>query len=174
MNEIQEHIGAQGILAFRGTLPRGYFDDEKKTAETFPIINGIRHVMPGDWVKVLPDNCVELLGRGSGVINTGGEKVYPLEVEEALLSHPSVVDAVVFGLPDSRFGETVNALVVPRNESHISESDLLEHVDALLAGFKKPKRIFFTTSLDRSPHGKIDMKNIKAFALEQSEKAGIS
>lgn len=174
MNEIQGNIGAQGILAFRGTLPRGYYDDEKKTAETFPLINGTRHVMPGDWVKVLPDKCVELLGRGSGVINTGGEKVYPLEVEEALLTHPSVVDTVVFGLPDTRFGETVNAVVVSRSGADTSESELLAHVDTVLAGFKKPKRIFFTASLDRSPHGKIDMKKIKAFALQQSEKAEIS
>lgn len=161
-NEVQGTIGARGLLAFNGTLPKGYFGDPEKTAATFPVIRGKRHVIPGDWAVVLEGDCIELLGRGSAVVNTGGEKVYPLEVEEALLSHPAVIDAVVFGMPDDRFGEVVTAIVVLHEGAEVSESALMAHVDQSLAGYKKPKRIFQLPSLNRSPHGKVDMKQLKA------------
>ena len=160
MREVQDTVGARGVLAFRGTLPRGYFEDEEKSRATFPEIAGVRHVMPGDWVQVQGDGCVELLGRGSSVVNTGGEKVYPVEVEEALLSHPDVADAVVFGLPDTRFGEMLTAVVVPAAGTSVSEAALRAHVDPLLAGYKKPRRILVRESLGRSPHGKIDMNQL--------------
>lgn len=169
LNEIQDVVGAQGILAFRGTLPQGYFGDEAKTKKTFPLVNGVRHVMPGDWVSVKEGGVVELLGRGSAVVNTGGEKVYPLEVEEALLSHPDIIDAVVFGLPHERFGEMVTAVVVPTDGSQITEAELTDFIDASLAGYKKPRHIFFLESLDRSPHGKLDMNKLKEFAQSQIE-----
>jgi len=167
MREVQDTVGARGVLAFRGTLPRGYFEDEEKSRATFPEIGGVRHVMPRDWVEVQGDGCVELLGRGSSVVNTGGEKVYPVEVEDALLSHPDVADAVVFGLPDTRFGETLTAVVVPAEGASVTEEDLRAHVDPLLAGYKKPRRILLRESLDRSPHGKIDMARLKQDAASE-------
>lgn len=159
--EVQGTVGASGILGFRGTLPKGYYGDEEKTRVTFPEIGGVRHVVPGDWARVLDDGCVELLGRGSSVVNTGGEKVYPMEVEEALLSHPAVADAVVFGMPEPRYGELVTAVVVAAEGQRVVESELRAHLDALLAGYKKPKHILVRPSLDRSPHGKVDMTRLK-------------
>lgn len=165
--DVQHQSGSRGILAFRGTLPKGYFGDEEKTRATFPEIDGVRHVMPGDWVEVLDDGCVELLGRGSAVVNTGGEKVYPTEVELALLTHPGVADAIVFGLPDPRFGEVVAAVIVPTSGSLATEAELREHLDTRLAGYKKPRHIFVRTSLERSPHGKVDMPALIADVLNE-------
>ena len=159
LNEIQDQPGALGVLAQRGALPLGYHGDAEKTQATFPIINGVRHVVPGDWVRVEDDRHIEFLGRGSGVINTGGEKVYPLEVEEALLSHPAVADAVVLGAPDPRFGEIVTAVV--ERAADVSEDELLAHVDALLAGYKKPRHILFRATLDRTPTGKVDIGRMR-------------
>lgn len=162
MHEVHCTVGARGILAFRGTLPKGYFNDEEKSRATFPEIAGIRHVMPGDWVQVLDDGCVELLGRGSSVVNTGGEKVYPVEVEDALLAHPGVADVVVFGLPNPRFGEVITSVVVLATGATVTEAELRGHLDPLLAGYKKPQHIVFHSTLERSPHGKIDMTRLKA------------
>ncbi|WP_396642765.1 AMP-binding protein [Microbacterium sp.] len=160
-HEVQHTVGARGILAFRGTLPRGYLGDEEKTRATFPEIRGVRHVVPGDWVRVLPEGAVELLGRGSAVVNTGGEKVYPVEVEEALLTHASVADAVVFGMPDARFGEVVTAVVVPAPGATVDTEQLRDHVGTRLAGYKKPRNVFVRRSLERTPHGKVDMRRLK-------------
>ncbi|MEQ6897004.1 AMP-binding protein [Microbacterium sp. KR10-403] len=158
-HEVQDHPGALGILAQRGALPLGYHGDPEKTAATFPVIDGVRHVMPGDWVRVEDDRHIEFLGRGSGVINTGGEKVYPLEVEEALLEHPAVADAVVLGVPDPRFGEAVAAVVERAGE--VTADELRAFVDERLAGYKRPRRILFRASLDRTPTGKVDMAALR-------------
>src|SRR5699024_3692989 len=146
MNEVQDQPGAYGILGFRGALPRGYYKDEKKTRETYPIINGTRYVMPGDHVKVEQDRYIELLGRGSSVVNTGGEKVFPAEVEEVLLQYPTVNDAVVFGVADERWGERVVAMVAVDNTQQVSEEALLGFVGERLAGYKKPRQIFLRDS----------------------------
>lgn len=159
-NEVQDRVGALGVLAQKGALPLAYHGDSEKTAATFPVINGVRHVVPGDWVRVEDDRHIEFLGRGSGVINTGGEKVYPLEVEEALLDHPAVADAVVIGVPDPRFGEIVTA-VVERSIPDVTADALLAHVDALLAGYKRPRHILFRASLDRTPTGKVDVARLR-------------
>ncbi|QAY58857.1 acyl-CoA synthetase [Microbacterium protaetiae] len=159
LHEVQDRPGALGILAQRGALPLGYHGDPDKTAATFPVIAGVRHVMPGDWVRVEDDRHIEFLGRGSGVINTGGEKVYPLEVEEVLLEHPAVADAVVLGAPDARFGEVVTAVVARRREVTVDE--LLAFVDERLAGYKRPRHILFRASLDRTPTGKVDMAELR-------------
>lgn len=150
--------GATGVLALKGTLPKGYHGDPAKTAATFSVIDGVRYVIPGDWVRLLDGGAVELLGRGSVVINTGGEKVYPAEVEEALLSHPGVTDAVVVGVPDDRYGEIVAAAVVAEGVDAVA---LTAHVDARPAGYKKPRRIAFLSTLDRTPHGKVDLARIR-------------
>jgi len=149
--------GAVGILAFGGSLPKGYYKDESKTAETFPVIEGRRYVMPGDFARVLDDGSIELLGRGSSVVNTGGEKIYPSEVEEVLMLHPAVVDAVVFGTPHPTWGEAVTAAVVVAEGTVVTESELIEHVGTVLAGYKKPKLVMLCASLDRSPSGKVDL-----------------
>lgn len=166
-DEVQDRPGALGMLGFRGTLPKGYWGDPDKTRATFPVINGARHVVPGDWARVLDDGYIELLGRGSSVVNTGGEKVYPGEVEEALLAHDAVADVVVFGMPDDRFGEVVTAVVAPVTGGHVDVRELRAHVAGRLAGYKKPRHIVVRPSLDRSPHGKIDMTRLKAAVADQ-------
>ncbi|WP_159501609.1 AMP-binding protein [Microbacterium sp. 18062] len=161
LEEVRHEVGARGLLALRGAMPKGYRGDTAKTRETFPTIRGRRHVVPGDWVRVEEDLHIELLGRGSSVVNTGGEKVYPLEVEEALLSHPLVDDAVVFGISDRRFGEIV-AAVVATPEPGLAVEDLIAHIDPLIAGYKKPRTIALRPSLNRTPHGKIDLVRLRA------------
>ena len=117
--------------------------------------------MPGDHVKVEVDRYIELLGRGSSVVNTGGEKVFPAEVEDVLLEHPAVTDAVVFGVADERWGERVVAMVAVEDTDDVSEEALLEFVGQRLAGYKKPRQIFLRDSLDRGSTGKLDMRTIK-------------
>ena len=164
-NDIHDQPGRVGLLAYRGTLPRGYLNDDAKSAATYPVIDGVRHLISGDYVRVLGDGYVELLGRGSSVINTGGEKVYPAEVEEALLDHQAVTDAVVFGLPDPRWGEVVAAVVAaPRGT--VTEQELIDHVAGLLAGYKKPKRIVVGDVIERSPSGKVDMTTLRRSLLD--------
>ncbi|MFC7405917.1 AMP-binding protein [Georgenia alba] len=160
--EIQDRPGAVGLLAFRGGLPTGYLGDPDRTAETFPVVGGRRHVVPGDWVQVLGDGEVELLGRGSAVVNSGGEKIYPAEVEEALMTHPDVTDAVVFGIPDERWGEAVTAVVAVVPGSSVTGADLAAHVGTRLAGYKKPRRVVLRDRLERSPTGKIDLRALRA------------
>lgn len=165
--EVQHIPGAHGVLAFRGTLPRGYWRDPERTARTFPEIGGVRHVMPGDWARALGDDGIELLGRGSAVVNTGGEKVYPAEVESALLAFPGIRDVVVFGLPDERFGQVVSAMVATDAGHGLDREALRGHLDARLAGYKKPRHLFIRDSLHRTPHGKIDMAAVTAAALAE-------
>ncbi len=158
--EIHDEPGRVGLLAFRGTLPKGYLNDDAKTAEAYPVIRGVRHLVSGDYVRVEEGRHVELLGRGSSVINTGGEKIYPAEVEAALLDHPAVTDAVVFGVPDARWGETVSAIVAaPAGD--VTEAELLAHVARSIAGYKKPKRIVVHERIERSPSGKLDMARVR-------------
>jgi len=160
--EVQDMPGAVGVLGFRGALPQGYLGDPGRTAETFPVIGGRRHVVPGDYVQVLGEGYVELLGRGSAVVNSGGEKIYPAEVEEALLSHPEVTDAVILGLPDRRWGEAVTAVVALRAGSAVTAGDLTAHVGRRLAGYKKPKRVVLREQIERSPTGKVDLRALRA------------
>ncbi|AZS38335.1 Long-chain-fatty-acid--CoA/3-oxocholest-4-en-26-oate--CoA ligase [Microbacterium lemovicicum] len=167
LREVAPESGAVGILAFRGILPVGYYRDPVKTAATFPVIDGHRYVMPGDWARARGDGSIELLGRLSAVVNTGGEKVFPAEVEEALLSHPAVADAIVFGLPDPRFGEVVSAMVVPAPSATIDLTRLTGHVDGKLAGYKKPRHWFVRTSLGRSQTGKVELARVRADAAQE-------
>jgi fatty-acyl-CoA synthase len=170
-HEVQDVDGAEGVLAYGGKLPKGYHGDPVKTAETFRVINGHRYVAAGDMVRVLGEGRIELLGRGSAVVNTGGEKVFPAEVEEALLEHPAVEDAAVFGIPDPRFGEAVVAVVALHPGLSATEAELSTHVGERLAGYKKPRRILIRSSLDRSPSGKLSMAKLKQAVVEQ--KAGV-
>ncbi|MBO0704981.1 MAG: AMP-binding protein [Candidatus Dormibacteraeota bacterium] len=146
-----------GTLAFAGAMPLGYYKDPEKTASVYRWIEGTRYVMPGDYVRVRADGSIEMLGRGAAVINTGGEKVYPAEVEGVLLAQLSVADCAVVGVPDARWGEVVTALVVPREPGAVSVEALMDAVGAHLAGYKKPRHVVLVDSLRRGPNSKLDL-----------------
>ena len=156
-----------GTLAFAGAMPLGYYKDPEKTAATYRWIDGTRYVMPGDYVRVRADGSIEMLGRGAAVINTGGEKVYPAEVEGVLLAEPSVADCAVVGIPDARWGEVVAALVVPREPGAVSSADLMDAVGAQLAGYKKPRHVVLVDSLRRGPNAKLDLAWARELARER-------
>ncbi len=156
--EVEPGSGVAGFVARSGPIPLGYYKDEAKTAETFRTIQDRRWSIPGDWCTVNEDGTLNLLGRGSVCINTGGEKVHPEEVEETLKLHPAVADAVVVGVPDEKWGEAVSALVELRPGSSADEEALRGHVRERLAPYKAPKRIVVVPSVGRSPSGKVDYK----------------
>jgi 3-oxocholest-4-en-26-oate---CoA ligase len=160
-NEIEPGSGRPGRLAVGGRLPLGYYKDEEKTAKTFPVIGGERYSVPGDFATVDADGTLHLLGRGSVVINTGGEKVYPEEVEEALKTHPAVADAACVGVPSERFGEEICAIVQLRPGFDIDPQELIGHVKARLASYKAPRRVVFVDSVGRTPSGKLDYGTLK-------------
>ena len=165
--EVRPGSGEAGFVARSGPIPIGYYKDEKKTAETFRTIGGERWSIPGDWCTVRPRiGTLNLLGRGSVCINTGGEKVYPEEIEESLKQHPAVYDAAVVGLPDERWGEAVTALVELRAGSAPTQEELRAHVRERLAPYKAPKSVLFVDSIGRAPSGKVDYKALKARARE--------
>lgn len=147
-----------GFLVRRGHIPLGYYGDEEKTARTFPIVDGERVSVLGDMAKVDADGSILFLGRGSGCINTGGEKVFPEEVEQVLKSHPAVLDALVAGMPDPRFGQAVAAVVSLREGESASEGDIQEFVRGKLANYKVPKRVVEVPEVKRSPAGKADYR----------------
>jgi len=157
-NEVQPGSGVRGILAKRGNIPVGYYKDEKKTAETFRTINGVRYAIPGDYAMVEEDGTVTMLGRGSVSINTGGEKVYPEEVEAALKGHPDVFDALVVGVPDERYGQHVAAVVAPRKGTRPTLAQLDAFVRKDIAGYKVPRSLWLVDEIKRSPAGKPDYK----------------
>ncbi|HEY5170410.1 MAG TPA: acyl-CoA synthetase, partial [Acidimicrobiia bacterium] len=134
-------VGEVGLLARRGHVPVGYYKDEAKTAATFTEMRGVRWAIPGDRAFIEDDGSITVLGRGSQCINTGGEKVFPEEVEAVLKSHPDVFDAIVVGVPDERWGESVAAVVAPRAGRTVTLEPLVEHCRAALAGYKLPRRI---------------------------------
>ncbi len=156
--------GEVGRLANRGANPLGYYKDPDKTAETFPTIDGVRWSIPGDYATVEVDGTITLLGRGSVCINSGGEKIYPEEVEEAVKSHPAVLDCNVVGLPDERWGQSVNALVAVAPGAAVSDEELITHTKERLAHYKAPKRILRVDDFVRSPNGKSDYQWAKAAA----------
>jgi fatty-acyl-CoA synthase len=161
--------GQRGRLARSGHIPLGYYKDAKKTAETFPTdASGRRWVVPGDWATVESDGTITVLGRGSVSINTGGEKVFPEEVELAIRSHRDVADAVVVGVPDPRFGERVAAVVQPRPGTRPTLEQLAEHARARVAGYKIPRQIHLVDEIVRSPSGKPDYRWAKRVARGES------
>lgn len=164
-NEVEPGSGVRGIIAKRGHIPVGYYKDEKKTAETFRTINGVRYAIPGDYATVEADGSVTMLGRGSVSINSGGEKIYPEEVEAALKGHPDVFDALVVGVPDERFGQHVAAVVQPRAGARPALADLDAFVRAEIAGYKVPRSLWLVDEVKRSPAGKPDYR----WAKEQTE-----
>ena len=170
-SEVAPGSGTPGFVAKTGGIPTGYYKDPEKTAKTFPVINGVRYSMPGDWCQVEADGTLTLLGRGSVSINTAGEKVYPEEVEEALKSHALIDDALVVGVPDDKWGQSVTAVVQLAGGSasgadSFDEQAMREHVRTQLAGYKCPKRILVINSIGRANNGKADYKKITQFAKE--------
>jgi 3-oxocholest-4-en-26-oate---CoA ligase len=157
-NEVVPGSGVRGIIAKRGHIPVGYFKDEKKTAETFQTINGVRYAIPGDYAQVEEDGSVTMLGRGSVSINSGGEKIYPEEVEAALKGHPDVFDALVVGVPDPRFGQHVAAVVQPRDGIRPTLAELDAFVRNEIAGYKVPRSLWLVDEVKRSPAGKPDYR----------------
>jgi fatty-acyl-CoA synthase len=158
--------GRIGMLGVGGPIPLGYYKDPEKTVSTFRTVDGKRYSIPGDYATVDTDGTIRLLGRGSACINSGGEKVYPEEVELALRAHPDVFDCVVIGLPDDRWGEMVIALVQSADGTAVDEKVLATHCRASLAGYKVPKRFVGVDSLQRSPAGKADYKLLRTVAEE--------
>ncbi len=164
-NEVQPGSGVRGVIAKKGNIPVGYYKDEKKTAETFQTINGVRYAIPGDYALVEEDGTVTMLGRGSVSINSGGEKIYPEEVEAALKGHPDVFDALVVGVPDPRYGQHVAAVVQARPGRRPSLADLDSFVRSEIAGYKVPRSLWLVDEVKRSPAGKPDYR----WAKEQTE-----
>ncbi len=164
-NEVKPGSGVRGVIAKKGNIPVGYYKDEKKTAETFRTINGVRYAIPGDYAQVEADGTVTMLGRGSVSINSGGEKIYPEEVEAALKGHPDVFDTLVVGVPDPLYGQHVAAVVHPRPGRRPSLSELDSFVRSKIAGYKVPRSLWLVDEVKRSPAGKPDYR----WAKEQTE-----
>jgi acyl-CoA synthetase (AMP-forming)/AMP-acid ligase II len=156
----------QGWLARTGHVPLGYYKDAAKTAKTFPVIGGTRYAVPGDHAALDEEGAITVLGRGSVCINSGGEKIYPEEVEQVLRKHPAVYDAVVVGTPDDRFGEQVTAVIQPRPGMSPAHAEIAEFAAQYLARYKLPKTTVIVDEMVRSPSGKPDYRWAKARALE--------
>jgi fatty-acyl-CoA synthase len=145
-----------GWLAQTGRVPLGYLGDPEKSARTFPVIGGVRYAVAGDRARILPDGSIELHGRDSVTINTGGEKVFAEEVEQALKLHPGVFDALVVGRPSERWGQEVVAVVQLRPGVDASDDEIRTAASAMVAGYKLPKAFLRVERVERSPSGKPD------------------
>jgi fatty-acyl-CoA synthase len=165
---VEPGSGEIGRVAVGGHQPIGYYKDPEKTARTFIEFEGKRYSCPGDYAMVEADGTLSLLGRGSVCINTGGEKVFPEEVEEVLKTHPSVRDAVAVGIPSEQFGEVVAAVVEPADGAEVDATDVIAHVRAKLAAYKAPKQVVVVPTIGRAPNGKVDYKRLKAEATERT------
>ncbi len=158
LNPVVPGSGVIGKIARAGDIPVGYYNDPEKTAEVFITVDGTRYVMPGDFATVEEDGSVTLLGRGSVSINSGGEKIFPEEVESAVRSHPEVFDAIVVGAPDDRWGQRVAAIIQPRADKHPSLDDIQVHCRDAIAGYKVPRQLHVVDTIVRSPSGKPDYR----------------
>jgi acyl-CoA synthetase (AMP-forming)/AMP-acid ligase II len=162
--------GVIGRLGKRGNIPLGYFKDPEKTAATFPVIRGERWSLPGDLAQVLDDGTILLLGRGSVSINTGGEKVFPEEVEQVVKAHPAVHDALVVGVPDERFGQAVTVVVALRAGIPWPGADALRaFCKERISGYKVPRHVVVVDEVPRLPTGKPDYRAAAAAANAATE-----
>jgi acyl-CoA synthetase (AMP-forming)/AMP-acid ligase II len=157
--------GEVGTLAFGGSIPSGYYKDAAKTSATFRVVEGVRYTMPGDLATVEADGAIRFLGRGAGVINTGGEKVHPQEVEDILLAYPGVTDASVVGVPDETWGERVVA-VVATDAATLTAEELRTAVRSRLAGYKVPRAVILLPALPRTPTGKLELARVRSIASD--------
>jgi acyl-CoA synthetase (AMP-forming)/AMP-acid ligase II len=167
-NQIEPGSGNIGLVARSGRLPLGYYKDAEKTAERFKEFNGKRWVVPGDFATIEEDGRITFLGRGSKCINTGGEKVFPEEVEEALKAHPRIIDALVVGVPDPRFGSKVAAVFNTRESEQLSLEEVQQHCRKHIAGYKVPRQITITETVSRMPSGKPDYNWAEEIARKQA------
>jgi acyl-CoA synthetase (AMP-forming)/AMP-acid ligase II len=147
-----------GWLAQTGNIPLGYLGDADKTARTFPVVDGVRYSIPGDRARHLADGQIELLGRDSVTINSGGEKIFAEEVERAVAGHPAVADVVVTGRPSERWGNEVVAIVQLAEDQETTAESIVEHASAHIARYKLPKAVVFVPVIQRSPSGKADYR----------------
>jgi fatty-acyl-CoA synthase len=169
--DVEPGSGQVGMLAAPADDETRYLGDEAKTAETFRTLGGRRWVVPGDLASIEADGSVTFRGRGSRVINTGGEKVFAEEVEQALIEHPGVRDALVVGLPDQRLGHRVTAIVAPVDSAPAADA-LIAHVAGRLADYKKPRGVLFVPDIRRSPSGKADLRWAQAVASGDAGQRG--
>jgi acyl-coenzyme A synthetase/AMP-(fatty) acid ligase len=158
--------GQTGMLARGGHIPLGYYKDPAKTTGMFTEVNGRRYAVPGDWARVEEDGTITLLGRGNTCVNTGGEKVFPEEVEGALKSHPDVFDSLVLGVPDDRLGQRVAALIQLRPGATSDAAALAAHVRGQLAGYKVPRTVWFVDWVGRTVSGKADYSWARQYVAE--------
>jgi acyl-CoA synthetase (AMP-forming)/AMP-acid ligase II len=165
--EVKPGSDEVGVLALGGRNPLGYYKDDEKSERTFKTIEGVRYSIPGDFAQVGSDGTIHLLGRGSVCINSGGEKIFPEEVEEALKTHPAVRDVVVVGVPDPKYGEQVVAVVEADDGAELPpESELIDHVKQRLSSYKAPRRVRVVSTIGRAPNGKVDYKRHRAESIE--------
>jgi fatty-acyl-CoA synthase len=158
--------GVIGMLAVSGPMPQGYYKDPIKSEATFRVIDGVRYTVPGDYATIDADGTVHLRGRGSVCINTGGEKVYPEEVEVAARSHPGVLDCNAVGVPDERFGQAVTLVASRVPGTDASDAEVIDHIRGQLAAYKAPKRVVWVDAVYRSPSGKSDYRWAQQTATE--------
>jgi acyl-CoA synthetase (AMP-forming)/AMP-acid ligase II len=167
LEPVEPGSGKVGRVARGGNIPIGYYNDPEKTAATFVTDkHGKRWSIPGDYATIEADGRITLLGRGSVSINSGGEKIFPEEVEGALKSHPDVFDVLVVGLPDERWGESVAALLQPREGRHPSLDELQAHAREQIAGYKIPRQLLLVDEVPRLPNGKPDYRTAKEQAAK--------
>ncbi|GAB3859846.1 acyl-CoA synthetase [Nocardioides maradonensis] len=159
-------VGRVGRTARSGNVPIGYYKDPEKSAKTFIEIDGVRYAIPGDNARIEEGNRLTLLGRGSNCVNTGGEKVYPEEVEQAIKAHPGVYDVLVVGLPDEKYGQTVAAVVQPREGATVELAELREFLRAHLSGYKLPRSLTIVDEIPRNATGKAQYPRAKELAME--------
>ncbi|HEY3721831.1 MAG TPA: acyl-CoA synthetase [Acidimicrobiia bacterium] len=170
LNLIEPGSGKIGRVARTGNIPLGYYKDPERSAQTFIEVDGTRYAIPGDFATVEADGQVTLLGRGSIVINTGGEKVFPEEVEGVLKSHPDVFDVLVVGVPDERWGERVTAVVQAREGRAPTVDELDAHCRTQIAAYKAPKQVFLVDEISRAPSGKPDYPWAKDLARRAADR----
>jgi fatty-acyl-CoA synthase len=163
--EVQPGSGEIGKVAAGGAVPLGYYKDPEKSSKTFRTINGVRYSFPGDMATVEADGSLTLLGRGSQVINSGGEKIFPEEVEEAVKRVEGVLDCLVVGIDDEKFGQAVTAVASLSPGAKVEEATIIANVKTQLAGYKAPKRVIFVTQIPRAPNGKADYKTARDMAI---------
>ena len=157
-----------GVLALGGRNPLGYYKDEEKSQRTFKEIDGVRYSIPGDYAQVDSDGTIHLLGRGSVSINSGGEKIFPEEVEEALKTHDAVRDAVVIGIPHPTYGEQIVAVVELNDGApQPTEAELIDHVKARLASYKAPRRVRIVPTIGRAANGKVDYTRHRSESMDE-------
>jgi fatty-acyl-CoA synthase len=156
-----------GLIGTSGLVPVGYYKDEKKSAETFREVDGIRYSFPGDYAKLEEDGTITLLGRGSNCINSAGEKIYPEEVEEAIKRNNEVFDCLVVGVDDPKFGQKVVAVVSLEDSKQIDEDNLVNATRQFIAGYKLPKKVIFVDEVQRAPNGKANYKWAKNVANQE-------